>query len=230
MSTATKHAIRETVPPDRPGAERGIGAAALAARRSTVSVPAPAARLAELLADDPVDLTRVSDEIRALPSLAAMAKRVAASLLLCPKVPVTSVEEAAVLLGTDRLRVLLHAWPFLENTREGETPTCGEEIQSPTDGGRASAAPAISPAWTPETLYLATFVCFLDLGTAEPSEVWSRSQTGAACTEITRATQMLVRDFLMLLPSIDPRSFGSRTMRDVIDTVSAASAPAKPPK
>jgi HDOD domain len=227
MSTPTKHEARETVSSDGLGAERGVGAATLAARRSGADIPQPAARLAELLANDPVDLTRVSDEIRALPALAAMAKQVAASLLLSPKFPVTSVEEAAVLLGTDRLRVLLHAWPLFENTREGKTPTGGEEIASPTDGDLASATPA---TWTAETLYLATFVCFLGLGAPEPSEMWNRSQPGAASAEINRTTQMLVRDFLMLLPGIDPRLFGARTKRDVTGTGSATSAPAKPSK
>jgi HDOD domain len=227
MPTATHSEARETAFSCHAGAANGFGTAAAGRRRTAASVPeisGPAARLAELLAEDPVDLARVSDEIRAQPALAAMVQRVAASLQLSPEGSARSVEEAAVVLGTDRLRILLHAWPVFEKARQGKPAEGTAPNNAATQAGQAGAAlvagdaGASQDAWTPESLYLASFVRFLKTGDAAeaiPPEELGMSAGGAARSEVAEMTEMLVRDFIALIPSIDPRVMGARQLQEL---------------
>ncbi|HKV49138.1 MAG TPA: hypothetical protein VJN69_13670 [Candidatus Acidoferrales bacterium] len=79
-------------------------------------------RLAKLLASAPVDLSGVSNEIRRYPDLESLILRPDVSLStslvpspvpsLVPSVdePLSTIEEAVVVLGTSRLRTLIDAW------------------------------------------------------------------------------------------------------------------------
>lgn len=80
-------------------------------------------RLAKLLASAPVDLSGVSDEIRRYPDLESLILRPTASLAvssLAPSLvsslvpstdePLSTIEEAIVVLGTNRLRTLIDLW------------------------------------------------------------------------------------------------------------------------
>lgn len=75
-------------------------------------------RLTKFLTSAPIDLSGISDEIRRYPGLESLILRPAASLAssLVPSLvssidePLSTVEEAVVVLGTNRLRALIDAW------------------------------------------------------------------------------------------------------------------------
>ena len=62
----------------------------------------------------PIRPKRVSEAVRVRPDLEALVLRLADSLELPPNVPIATVEEAALVLGRDRLRVLLHTWALAQ--------------------------------------------------------------------------------------------------------------------
>lgn len=212
MPTATHNETRETV------------LACHAAPRSEFTAPAPevqqasagvsrlphAAGLADLLAEDPVDLARVSDEIRAQPALADVVKRVAAMLQVSPYPSVSSVEEAAVLLGTDRLRVLLHAFPAIVKLHKGTLVSGSAAVERPAAANAKPASAEVdidgsAAARAPESIYLASFVRLLGLDDSHagalPDEIRLQS-LGASPSEVAEITEILVRDVLALVPRI----------------------------
>ncbi|MGH9572296.1 MAG: HDOD domain-containing protein [Candidatus Acidiferrales bacterium] len=67
-------------------------------------------RLTKLLASAPVDLSGVSNEIRRHPDLESLILQPAVSLVPAPDEPLSTVEEAVVVLGTSRLRTLIDLW------------------------------------------------------------------------------------------------------------------------
>lgn len=75
-------------------------------------------RLTKLLASAPVDLSGVSNEIRRHPDLESLILRPGISLVpslppsLVPSIdePLSTIEEAVVVLGTSRLRTLIDLW------------------------------------------------------------------------------------------------------------------------
>ena len=76
----------------------------IASQRGAVS------KLTMLLEADPLDLTHVGDAIRAHPDLESLILKVCDSLALTLGFPVCGAEEAAIVLGRDRLRILVRAW------------------------------------------------------------------------------------------------------------------------
>ena len=68
-----------------------------------------------LLGTSPVDLKRVSKVIRTDPSLTAQVIRLCNSALLNAQQPVLEIEEAVLLLGTERLRTLVLTCSLLES-------------------------------------------------------------------------------------------------------------------
>lgn len=172
----------------------------------------PVARLANLLTEDPVDLARVSDEIRAEPALADVIRGIAAVLHLSPDSSVSSVEEATILLGVDRLRVISEAFPaFVRLHKDTLVRTVAGEIhfeaaegesRSPKAGHRAPER-----AETPESLYLASFVRLLRLddagleGGSCGESHWG--SLGASPSSIAEMTEILVRDVLSFVPRLN---------------------------
>jgi hypothetical protein len=160
-----------------------------------------AARLDALLAADLVDLRRVSDAIRQQPGFEQLVMRLSASLALSPDISPATVEEAAVVLGTDRLRVLVYAWSLL-----------------PQHPSSAEASAALSPLvsecrysatedWTPEALYLASFLWWLGLDSFDgaASRHGNRaSSSGVQQEQLARLTEILLRDFMALIPFVEP--------------------------
>jgi len=92
--------------------------------------PDSRARLEALLAADVTDLRSVCDEICSVPALKNLILKLGQSLALHPSPPPANVQEAIVLLGTSRLRVVLHAWPLQSRSAfAGGPPSAHEHAQ-----------------------------------------------------------------------------------------------------
>jgi hypothetical protein len=188
---------------------------------STPDPRGPAQRLTSLLGAAPVDLGHISREIRAHPDLEALVIRLSGLLVLSPEGSITSVEEAAVVLGTDRLRILIHAWSSLQNC----DPTmklfgnCGLNPGG-TPAGEPSSQ-AFAP-WTPEMLYVASVLHCLGLDAAAPAIAPTQAASGFGLRtgQLAGLTDLLVRDFISLIPVLGPVLLNSR------QTAIAASATA----
>jgi hypothetical protein len=173
------------------------------AREVSDSVP----RLTSLLKAAPVDLARIGKEIRAHPDLEALIMRLAASLVLSAASVEPTIEEAAVALGTDRLRVLVYMWSlYPDGHRAAEAPEAHESESRDIAGGPATSSGA-RPRWNPETLYLASFLRWLGLDA--PGPPISREDppcfsAGLQSEDIAGLTNILMQDFVALIPVLDP--------------------------
>jgi hypothetical protein len=101
------------------------------------------AHLESLLSADVVDLCEVCDVICAMPQLESLIIRLGQSVVPGTGLKPLTVAEAAVLLGTDRLRAIVHAWPSFEPGRQQETRAESRLNGGPPGGppgGRAAAA------------------------------------------------------------------------------------------
>ena len=164
--------------------------------------PQATARLNSLLVSDPIDLAGISDEIRRCPGLEGLVLRLGASLVLSPDEPLNTIEEAVVVLGTSRLRVLIDLWssPNLALAQQPDSPR--------NDSLREDAG-----AITPEARYLANFLRCLG---CECSENALSGRRLAAWTskirhdQIVALTDIFMRDFFSLLPTIQS-GFGQFT-------------------
>jgi hypothetical protein len=176
--------------------------------QSARGMPDLVLRLIHLLSSAPVDLARISEEIRSQPKLDALVMRLTASLLLSPESLVTTLEEAAVLLGTDRLRVIAHMW----SSRSEEC--CGTSFDAPSQtnaGGSENrhSDSHCSPAGpNPESLYLASFLQWLGLDS--PSSASSGKQapcfaSGLQGGQFAELRNTMMRDFLALDPILNHR-------------------------
>jgi HDOD domain-containing protein len=85
--------------------------------RQPVVIAELAEELENLLAASPVDLKRVGDAVRVHPDFEALVLRLAVSLALSEDIPPATVEEAVVVLGTARMRVLVHLWAMSQKDR-----------------------------------------------------------------------------------------------------------------
>ncbi len=94
------------------------------------------------LSASPVDLCCIAEEMCAQPQFATMVMRLASSLLVSPEKSATTIEEAVVALGTDRLRALLHIWSRYRQRRIADSV--------PSQSG--SMAPAYRPLCRPACL------------------------------------------------------------------------------
>ncbi|HTR45965.1 MAG TPA: HDOD domain-containing protein [Verrucomicrobiae bacterium] len=156
--------------------------------RPPLPVPEPVQRLNRFLEAAAVDLGRVGREIRSHPDLESLVERMAVSLALSPADSIETPEDAVVVLGADRLRVVFYMW-WLMKQKSG-----------------ATAAPQ-SPPWSPEALYLASFLRYLRLDS--PSAAILHHGMFAFAVDPRRADfadlrDMLMRDLLALIPVIDP--------------------------
>ncbi len=160
------------------------GGPAQAARDDPASVDC----LTHLLDADPVDLGRVSEEIRGEPGLEALVLRLAASLVLSEEGAIPKLEEAAVVLGTDRLRVLVHMWSLL-NGLPGEVRA---------EYGLAGTG----KTWSPEAFYIASFLRCLAI--ADPHATKSNEIPSMHGGDLAALKSLLMRDFVSLIPALDP--------------------------
>jgi len=195
---------------------------------TTKDTTGAAARLNNLLGAGPVDLTRVSDEIRANADLETLIMKLTASLVLSPEVAATSIEEAAVVLGTYRLRVLVRAWSLLRQSHDtgrsledlfprSAPPNSPAASAASWNGGAENDEPG-SSEWTYEALYLATFLRWLEMDSQENITVAGRAaRFGAPLPkgDVGGLAGMFMRDFLSLIPALgaDFLKFNCRTAR-----------------
>ena len=183
MPTATQNETRGALLPVEAGAAISFGALP----RETPARTEPVAELAEwttrlvtLLEEDPVDLARVSGEIRSQPELAEIVRRIAAWLQFAPEGTMSSVEESAIVIGTERLRAVLHGWPALQKALH-EGP-----------GTAALASNQEIANRNPGSLDFAGLARLLGLGDCA---------SAAAGPETAEISAILLRDFLALVPT-----------------------------
>lgn len=159
-------------------------------------------RFEKLLSGEPVDLARISSEIRAHPEMEALATRLLVSLALSPPGSALRIEEAAVSLGTDRLRVLVYMWSLLQRK-----PPTASFWAAPSADSRGSKKQGGAPRnATPESLYLSSFVHWLglDLKSQGPGVHRDpRLSHGLYAERIAGLTETLAHDFLSLLPFLE---------------------------
>jgi hypothetical protein len=168
------------------------------------AVPDPAALLTTLLNAAPVDLCRVSGEMRAHPDLQALVMRLACYLSFSPDTVGTTIEEAVVVVGTDRLRVLVYLWSLLR-----QRPVA-DDLRDPIASKSASAKPSRRnsrghAASHREMSCLANFLESLGVASGRPRQ---RRSPGVPPrfqeAEFFELTDMLVRDIVSFIPQIEP--------------------------
>ncbi|HXJ17101.1 MAG TPA: hypothetical protein VNM68_07860, partial [Candidatus Polarisedimenticolia bacterium] len=117
------------------------------------------------------------------------------------------MEEAAVALGTDRLRVLVYMWSLLSDGRHAEESLETGEFHSTGPAGGPPTLSEVFQAWNTEALYLACFQRWLGLESL--ASVKSREKppcfaAGLQSEDMPRLTALLIRDFVALIPVLDP--------------------------
>lgn len=86
------------------------------------TLPVYVFRLNSLLSSAPVDLNRVAEVIRTDPSLSAQVMRLCNTALFNPEDRAASIEDAVIILGTDRLRTLVLTCSLVEYADQEFTP------------------------------------------------------------------------------------------------------------
>jgi hypothetical protein len=164
--------------------------------------------LTDLLGAVPVDLARIGEHIRSHAEITELVIRLARSLLLSAD-DGTTIEDAAVMLGTDRLRVVAYMWWVIEEYR-GE-----DAAETPADlaagaGDRFLGTYRIQGTnWTTQTLYLETFLRWLRLDSPDselPGDGMEPTGTTWQVEDFADLKALLMRDFLALLPTLNPPS------------------------
>jgi hypothetical protein len=155
------------------------------------------AHLNSLLVCAPIDLAGISDEIRRHPNLESLILRLGVSLALSPDEPLNTVEEAVVVLGTSRLRVLIDLWSSMRDMQAES----GESQQNSAAGSLSAVAT------TPEINYLSNFL--RGVGFDSPEGALSNERLAAWAAKISPdqmfvLTDLFMHDFFSLLPVIHP--------------------------
>jgi len=168
-------------------------------RKNLVSGPTPAPeppqavrRINRLLDAEIVDLNRVAREIRSHPDLESLVLRTAVSLALSPAELLRTLEDAVLVLGPDRIRVLLYAWSLMQRKLQQIHQTAWK-------------------SWTPEALYLASFLRYLGLDSPDAAILHSEMFSFALDRQRAEFADLrgaLMRDFLSLMPILDSSILG----------------------
>jgi HDOD domain len=128
-----------SLPDERHQPARGYSSIAI--QRDAVS------KLTRLLEADPVDLAEAGDAIRALPDLEAVLLKLCDSPTLASGIAVCNAEEAAIVLGKDRLRILVRTW----SARQLGDGSCSGVVSSVLARDLLLLMPLAEPMlWTPE--------------------------------------------------------------------------------
>ncbi len=154
------------------------------------------AKLTAMLVCAPIDLASISDEIRRHAELEALVLRLGVSLVLSPEQPVNTVEEAVVVLGTSRLRILLDVWA----TAAPLSADTGRRSPVSQSSGSASVA-------TPEMRYLKNFLRSMGFETQENTSTQTHFADWVnrnSPEQMFALTDLFMRDFFSLLPVIQP--------------------------
>lgn len=160
--------------------------------------------LTDLLGTVPVDLARISEHIRSHAEISELMITLAGSLLLSAESKI-SIEEAAVMLGTDRLHVLASMWSIIEQYGEEDRAEKRSNLAADARDDRpTSCIQGIN--WTAQTLYLATFLRCLGLDSPDSELPGERMQPAGRtwqAEDFADLRNVLMRDFLALLPSLN---------------------------
>jgi hypothetical protein len=163
--------------------------------------------LTDLLSAVPIDLARISEHIRSHPEIADLIIRLASSLLLSADSRIT-IEDAAVMLGTDRLYVLASMWSIMEKYDEkGRDEKSPDLAAGSADNPRAFCIHGTN--WTAQSLYLATFLRSLGLDSPDSELPRDRMESAGPtwqAEDFADLRNLLMRDFLALLPTLNPFS------------------------
>ena len=157
------------------------------------------ARLEMLLRADVVELGKVCDEIQSVAPLANLVIKLGGSLGFYASPFPPTVQEAVVLLGADRLRVIVDAWPFTQIDRHFESQQQLSAVKRGAGAPRAvnlavgANRPELIPYESPES----------------PDVVILRPSFQAE--QIDGIVEMLARDFVALAPLLE--SVGSTRRR-----------------
>jgi HDOD domain len=208
MSVEFQGQFHRPIPGDSAdGSKDPFGVSSGFLKRDARDVSDTALRLTRLLRSAPVDLARIGREIRAHPDLEALIMRLAASLGLSIGSTGLTIEEAAVVLGTDRLRVLVYMWSLLPDERGAAESRRTDESQLGDTVAALSILTSAFPAGNPETLYLAGFLRWLGLDLPDPATPRDEPPCFAAglqSADLPGLTDILVRDLVALIPVLDP--------------------------
>lgn len=153
------------------------------------ATPSAEAQIATLLDSDAIDLSGISEAIRERPGLEEFVLTMSESLALAPGKPLGTVEEAAVVLGKNRLRILVRAWERSRNR--------GAATRESNHAGRESP---------PELLYLSSF--FRWLGLDAPRNRAAKQVSAFSIRDesehVAGMADLLLRDIVSLIPYVDP--------------------------
>jgi HDOD domain len=184
--------------------QENVAASVHSLARSARQAPDLAQRLDRLLDASPADLERISVEIRNHPELVAMMMRLTASL--APETIPCSLEDAVVVLGTHRLRVLVYMWSVLPHAYK-MVELAAQEANSEAGAGDESVRAGASAQWTLEAMYLASFLRWLGLdnpGNANASHIAPYLASAITGRELAALHELLMQDFISLIPVLDP--------------------------
>lgn len=165
---------------------------------TTMIAPEGVLRIDRLLDRLAENASRVTREIRYERDLEQMVLRLATSLSLSPCGAVEDIEEAVVLLGPHRLRVMLYAWSLLRQK------------------DAILQARGISARSLYETVYVVSFLRYLGLDSREAARLHSDMFSFAFNPEQVKFSELrevLMRDFFALLPLLDPRLIAKERSR-----------------
>jgi hypothetical protein len=167
-------------------------------------------RLTHLLHAAPIDLAAICNEVRTHRELDALIMRLADSLVLSPDEPLSTLEEAVVVLGTERLRVLMDLWWSAETGAAdvgGQSNKRSAVEAQKQSGGQLRQAATPSSLNCPEMRYLTNFLRCLGFDSPERSlsgvrlEAWASK---VSSDQMLALTDLFMRDFFSLLPVIQP--------------------------
>jgi hypothetical protein len=177
---------------------------------STLAALSLRSRMTALLDSDTIDLTAVSEAIRREPGFSQFVLQISESLALAPGAPLGTVEEAAIVLGKNRLFVTWRAWTQM-NMPQPDLRRRNAGFLQAAHG--AHEGPIASSDASPEVLYLSSFFRLLgfrsspekaapQLFAAFPPSL--AAQRIAASDEIAPLTELLMRDLISLIPYVEP--------------------------
>jgi hypothetical protein len=130
---------------------------------------------------------------------------------------VCSAEEAAIVLGKDRLRILARSWSTMQLREPARCGNCAGDVSDvrheyrSDDAGNVWGARPHTAEITPEALYLANFL--RSCGADAASLLRGYAETKSAAPSFTASnfapepsagvTSLLARDLLLLMPFVE---------------------------
>ncbi len=190
----------------------------------TQNSPSESQLLTDLLSAVPIDLARIGEYIRSHAEIAELVVGLAGSLLLSAGNSRLTIEDAAVTLGTDRLRVVACMWSLIKaHGDEDGAEKSADLADGPDDHWRTCCIHGTN--WTAQTLYLAAFLRWLGLDSPDSELPEDCTQFAAPIwqpEDFADLRNLLMRDFLVLLPTLN-------LLSSKADRPSAATGDTKPP-